>query len=510
MDIIILKTFIPEIFLSASILIQLVFNSTLINTTYYNFPLLNREIFTQVFFILICVLLLLLNSSYFGFLSNNLFFNDLSGKYIKVFFIFCCLLVISSIVRSFILQKLNFFEYFTIFLLSILSLMLLISAGDMISAYLVIEMQALSFYVLAGFKRNSAFSSEAGLKYFVMGSFISGIFLFGCSIIYGALGTLNFNSLTLLLSISLTESSIYLHNFVLVGVLFVTITLLFKIAAVPFHFWAPDVYEGSPLSSTIIFSVIPKVAIITFFIRWISVLSNNFLEINNLLFFFGILTVLVGSLFAIRQKRLKRLFIYSSIAQVGFLVAALSVNSLNSIASIYFFLIIYLLTSILLWIFFSFFHAFQTKLTSFYKSSNKVLFLVNLSNMFKINNLWSLSFVIIFFSVAGIPPFCGFLSKILVLFSLLENNNLVVSLLLILISAISVFYYLRVLKVIFFESKTIDKKKDLSFLMIFPDDLFKLDCLVVSFCLFLLIFLFFYPSFLILFCHYITLGSTYF
>jgi len=510
MDLIILKTFIPEIFLSISILIQLVFNSTLVNTASYNFPLLNREIFSQIFFILFCVLLLLSNSSIYGFLPNYLFFNDAGNKYIKIFFILSCLLILSPIIRSFILQKLNFFEYFIIFLLSILSLMLLISSGDLISAYLVIEMQALSFYILASFKRNSAFSSEAGLKYFVMGSFISGIFLFGSSLIYGALGTLNFNSLSLLLFFPLKEDSIFLYNFILVGVLFVTITLLFKLATVPFHFWAPDVYEGSPLSSTIIFSVIPKVVILTFFIRWLSILSNNFIEINNLLLFSGILTVAVGALFAIRQKRLKRLLIYSSIAQVGFLIAALSVNNLSSTVSIFFFLIIYIITSILLWSYFSFFHLSQNRINSFFNNSNKVFFLVNLANLFKVNKLWSLSFVIIFFSVAGIPPLSGFLSKIFVLFSLLENNNVLVSLLLILVSAISVFYYLRVLKVIFFEAKNFDKKKDLSFQMIFSDNFFSFDCLIISFCLFLLIFFFFYPSFLLLFCHYITLGSTFF
>jgi len=509
MDLIILKSFIPEIFLSFCILSQLVFNAYLINNLRYNFPIIDKEIFWQTTFILFCLLFLLINSKIEGFFSNFIFLNDSGSRYIKILFVFSCLSVLLILIRSFKLQKLNFFEYFTIFLLSILSLLLLISASDMLSAYLVIEMQALSFYILASFRRNSAFSTEAGLKYFISGSFISGIFLFGCSLIYGTLGTLNFNHLNLLLAFPIESNFGYLSTFLLIGILMVTITFLFKVSAVPFHFWSPDVYEGAPLASTVVFSIIPKLALFHFFIKWLTLVSESFLELKSLLLISGLLSVFIGAFFAIRQKRLKRLVIYSSIAQVGFLIAALSGNTVNSLVGIYFFLIIYIITSVLVWSHFSNFYGFQEKSLIFFNRSQTPLFLSSLSNFFKINKLWALSFVIIFFSIAGIPPLSGFLSKILILFGLIESNQLLGSLILILISAVSVFYYLRVIKIIFFESKNSNSKNE-SVQIIFNSQYFNLDCLLIAIFLFLLIFLFFYPSYLLLICHYIVLGSFYF
>ena len=223
MDSILLKSFIPEIFLSLSILFQLVFNARLVNSLKFNYPLIDKEVFWQTFFILACVLLLLFNLKINSYFSTFIFLNAESGRLLKMMFIFSCLSSSFVILRSFVLQNLNFFEYFSVFLLAILSLLLLVSSCDLISTYLVIEMQALCFYILASFRRNSAFSTEAGLKYFVSGSFISGLFLFGASLIYGCLGTLNFNHLSLLLSFSFNEELSYIKYFILIGILLVTI-----------------------------------------------------------------------------------------------------------------------------------------------------------------------------------------------------------------------------------------------------------------------------------------------
>ena len=329
MDAIILKSFIPEIFFSICILIQLVFNARLINNLKYNFPIIDKEVFNQTFFILLCLFLIFSNLKIEGFFSNLLFLNDNGAVLIKSIVILSSLFVLTIASRGIIFQNLNFFEFFTMFSLSIFALLLLVSSYDFISAYLVIEMQALCFYVLASFRRNSAFSTEAGLKYFISGSFISCIFLFGCSLIYGALGTLNFNSLNLLLSFPLSDDLIYIKYMVMVGSLFIFITLLFKIAAAPFHFWSPDVYEGAPLSSTVIFSIIPKLVIFNFFIKCIGAFSQIFYEFQTFFLVIGLLSIFVGTFFALSQKRIKRLVIYSSIAQVGFLVAALATNTME-------------------------------------------------------------------------------------------------------------------------------------------------------------------------------------
>ena len=509
MDLIILKSFLPEIFLSLSILLQLIFNARLINDLNFNFPIIDKEVFSQTSFILFCLLLLLLNFKIEGSFSSFIFLNDGSARFVKTLLVFSCLFSLPTILRSFTLQNLNFFEFFTIFLLSLLSLLLLISSSDLISAYLVIEMQALCFYILASFRRDSAFSTEAGLKYFISGSFISGIFLFGGSLIYGGLGTLNFNNLTLLLSFSLTEEFLYIKYFVLVGVLLVTVTLFFKVAAAPFHFWSPDVYEGSPLSSTVVFSILPKLAIFSFFIKWISTISNLFYDIKSVFIIVGICSVFVGTFFALKQKRIKRLVIYSSIAQVGFLVAALSTNSIDGFSAIYFFLVIYLFTTILVWNHITLFYDFQKKSNLFNNKTATPLFLSSLSNLFKVNPLWAFSFILIFFSVAGIPPLSGFLSKIFILFGLINSHELLGSIFLILISAVSVFYYIRVVKVIFFESKDL-KVNNESFQTIFNSYFFDIDCIIISLFLFLLLLFFFYPTFLLLICQEVVLSSYWF
>lgn len=509
MDSFVLKSFIPEIFLSLFILAQLLYNSYLSRNPFYNLPTIDREIGIQIALALIIIILLFLNLKIEAFLHTFLFLNSFGIYLIKIFFILINLFVLFTIINCFKIQQLNFFEYFTIYLLSILSLLLLISSFDLLTAYLVIEMQAISFYILACFNRNSAYSSEAGLKYFISGSFISGIFLLGCSLIYGTVGTLNFNTLNTILFLPLDSNFQELNLILLIGCLLVTVTFLFKISAVPFHSWSPDVYEGAPLSSTIIFSIIPKIALFTFFIRWLSIFLENYSLIEGYLFFSGLLSIIIGSFFALNQKRLKRLIIYSSIAQGGFLVAALAVNSLESISSIYFFLIIYLITSVLIWMQFSNLYVSQKRLNYFFETTQTPLYLSTLSNFFKSNTLWAFSFLLIFFSLAGIPPLGGFLSKIFILFSIIKAQTLTNTFLIILASIFSIFYYLRVIKIVFFEFKNISGKNE-SFHITIKTLFFDIDSLILAFLLFLLLFLFFNPTLLILCNNCIVLESNFF
>ena len=490
MDSLILKSFIPEIFFSLFILAQLLYNTHLSRSITYNFPTIERELGIQIALALIIILCLFINLKIEAFLHTFLFLNSFGIYLIKIFFILTNLFVLFIIVNCFKIQQLNFFEYFTIYLLSILSLLLLISSFDLLTAYLVIEMQAISFYILACFNRNSAYSSEAGLKYFISGSFISGVFLLGCSLIYGSVGTLNFNTLNTILAYPLDSNFQELNLILLIGCFLITVTFLFKVSSVPFHSWSPDVYEGAPLSSTIIFSIIPKFSLFTFLIRWLSIFSANYSLIEALLFFSGLLSIVIGSFFALNQKRLKRLIIYSSIAQGGFLVSALSVNSLESISSIYFFLVIYIITSVLIWMQFSTLYVSQKKLTLFFETTQAPIYLSTLSNFFKSNTLWAFSFLLIFFSVAGIPPLSGFLSKVFILFSIIKVQTLTNTFLIILASIFSIFYYLRVIKIVFFEFKNSTCKNE-NFHTIIKTLFFDIDSLIIAFLLFLLIFFFF-------------------
>jgi NADH-quinone oxidoreductase subunit N len=512
MDVVVLKSFIPEFFLILFILLFLVLNLIIIifvNKTYIcNHPIIVCEIHFQCVFILCCMFFLCYNNKIEGFLTNFVLLNDSGSNLIKLFLIGFSIFILFPISKSFKVQTLSFFEYYILFLFSVLSSLLLLNVSNFISVYLVIELQSLCFYVLSCFRRKSCFSTESGLKYFILGCFISGIFIFGCSILFGLLGTLNFYDLNLLLSISFSENNNNIVVYLLFAFFLIISVLLFKVSAVPFHFWSPDVYEGSPISSTIIFSIVPKFSLFYLFFKWLLIIPN-FFQIILFLQVCGILSILVGSFFALRQKGVKRLLIYSSIAQVGFLISALSTYTFNGFVGIFFFLIIYLLTSILVWINFSLLFDFQSRIKVF-NNVNFItpLYLSSLSSFFFFNRLWPFSNLLIFFSLAGIPPMVGFFSKTLIIFSLVDNGFLFLSFILLLVSSISVFYYLRVLKNFFFE-----KFDFLNFNFshgIFKSYLFNSNCLLISFLLFCLIYFFFCPLFLVMVCCLIFSNSFFF
>ena len=503
MDAIILKSFIPEIFLSLSILLQLVFNVRLINNLRFNFPILDKEIFIQTLFVLTSLFFLLLNLKIEGFFSNFLFFNDYGTKTIKIIFILISFFALIFVFKAFYIQTLNFFEFFIILLFSILSSFLLISSYDLLSSYLAIEMQALCFYILAGFKRNSAFSTEAGLKYFISGAFISCIFLLGASIIYGSLGTLNLNYINLLLSFPFENDFEKLKYFIVLGSVLIIITLFFKVSAAPFHFWSPDVYEGSPLSSTILFSILPKLVIFSFLIRWIFAISNIFFLIKELFLVIGLLSAIIGTFFSLKQKKIKKLIIYSSIAQIGFPIAALGSGSYSSYVFIFFFLITYMITSILIWGNFTIMHHAQKDLNTFFNTNSISLFISSFSNLFVANKVWAFSFLFIFFSIAGIPPLLGFLSKAFIILCLIGGEQLFTAIFLVIISSISVFYYIRIIKIIFFEISSL-KKNNNKFIQLISRNI-GVETFIFSSFLFLLLFLFIHPSPLLLLSECITI-----
>lgn len=201
---------------------------------------------------------------------------------------------------------------------------------------------------------------------------------------------------------------------------------------------------------------------------------------------------------------MKKLIIYSSISQIGFLVAGLSTNSLGGYTAVIFFLITYIVTSILIWSHFSLFYFFQQNINSFYKKPSTSLFLSSLTNFFNFNKLWAFSFIIIFFSIGGIPPLTGFLSKIFILFEIINSNNIIASVILIIISSISVFYYIRVVKIMFFEPKDLERYYE-KFQVVFYNSFLDSIYVCMSTLLFSLITLFFFPTFLMLFCQYLVL-----
>lgn len=504
MNLLIVKAFIPEIFLSSCIIVQLVYNITLIKNLDYNFPIVDKECFGQCLLILTAVLLLFFNSKIEGSFSNYLLISNLSLNLIKETIAVFSILCLGLIIKSMRIQHLNLFEFLTLFLLSTVSIFLLISSNDFVTCYLCIEFQVLCYYILSTFKKTSSFSTEAGLKYFIFGSFFSCVFLFGCFTIYACLGTLKFNDIKLLLAFGFANQFLYLNYIIIFGNLLIFFTLLFKVASVPFHFWSPDVYEGSPLAAAVIFAVVSKIAIFHIFVKIVIHLGQVFYNFQYFLLITGVFSVFIGTFFALRQKKLKRLAIFSSITQTGFLVISLSSGTLNSIMSVYFFLCVYTLTSLVMWCYIVNFSEKKFKTDFFYQKTSTPVFLSDLICYLQSNKFLGILFACIFFSLAGIPPFCGFLAELIVFHNLIQSGFIFVTLILLLLSSFSAYYYIRATKIILFDKRR--SSINIVFCQISVIDIFEeFQICIPTIGVSLLIFFFFCPEFLVLNCYYVTL-----
>jgi len=300
------KMFFPEMFLATSILLLTLHGTFIITSRSLGFPLITRS------FLKLCILVLFLtfflienNSITFMLTYQNTFLFDFLTFNVKqilvIFAIFCLAVSEQSIVDN----RLNNFEYLLLILCAILGLFFLASSYDLISLYLALEMQSLCLYVLAASHKNSSFSTEAGLKYFILGSFSSALFLFGVSLLYGCTGTTNFGNFSLLFA-AVNHELLTLNFLIEKSLICIAVAFFFKVAAAPFHMWSPDVYEGSPTSSTIFFAVVPKFALFSVFLRLFQNIFFSFGDVFLLaLLFCSVFSVIVGSFVALRQKKIE-------------------------------------------------------------------------------------------------------------------------------------------------------------------------------------------------------------
>jgi len=362
-------------------------------------------------------------------------------------------------------------------MLSILAALLLVSAADFLTIYLLIEMQSLCFYVLATFRKNNIFSVGAGVKYYIFGSIVSCILLYALSILYGMMGTLNLYSLNILfVSFPFNEAVSDINYFCTFSILLIVLVFLFKLGIFPFHFWVPAVYEGSPISSTIIFSYLPKIVLFDLLLKMTHIFDNfSFLKIMFIIT--GLGTILVGSFLAFYSYRLKQFLICSSISQVGFPLIILGSSDVEIVSSIYFFILFYLISTLLVWVAYVILYQSFGKGGSFKDEElQKPIHISDVSTIFLFDQKFAFILAILFFSVAGIPPFAGFLSKLVVISDLILNKNYYISYFLLFSSLISVSYYIRLIKLIFFEINSsknnrtvyfVDSLNILSFLQMF-------------------------------------------
>ena len=314
----------------------------------------------------------------------------------------------------------------------------MVSANDLILFYLGLELQSLSLYILASIDRDNLRSTESGIKYFVLSALSSGLLLYGCSLLYGFTGSTNFELIASQLNRENT-GAIFAMVFILVG-------LAFKVSAVPFHMWTPDVYEGAPTSITSYFAVVPKVAGLALLIKFMNVpFSNILLEWQTIIIFLSIASMILGAVAAMIQKNFKRLLAYSSIGHIGYALAGVATGAIAGYQSAIVYISIYVIMNIG-----AFSCLYLLKKDGQYKEN-----INDLSGISKKHPLLAISLLIILFSLAGVPPLGGFFAKFYVFVAVLEKEMYALAIIGLLTTVMSAFYYLKIIKTIYFDDSLV-------------------------------------------------------
>jgi NADH-quinone oxidoreductase subunit N len=426
-----LNVLLPEIFLTLSIF-SILMIGVFVKKSF-------NLIFNLTSLIIILTIAIILNNSSVQekiFLES--FTRDAFSNFFKILILISSLFVINASKNFIIDNGLAKFEYPIIVLLSILGMFFMVSSNDIILFYLGLELQSLSLYILASIDRDNLRSSESGIKYFVLSALSSGLLLYGCSLLYGFTGSTNFD----LIATQLTKDNtgaIFAMVFILVG-------LAFKVSAVPFHMWTPDVYEGAPTSITSYFAVVPKVAGLAVLIKFMYIPFSNILaEWQMIIIFISIASMILGAVAAIGQKNIKRLLAYSSIGHVGYALAGVATGVVSGYESAIIYIAIYVIMNIGV-----FSCLYLLKKDGDYKEN-----ISDLSGISKKHPILAISFLVILFSLAGIPPLGGFFAKFYVFSAVLEQKMYALAIIGLLTTVISAFYYLRIIKIIYFEDSAI-------------------------------------------------------
>lgn len=341
-------------------------------------------------------------------------------------------------------EKINSFEYWIFILLAILAILYIFQVNDLLTFYITVELQSLVFYILASFKRSSEFSTEAGLKYFVLGAFSSAFLIFGMSLLYGFTGLTNFEDLNLFFAGIMLEDSFFFAG-IFISLLFIIVALFFKLSVAPFHMWSPDVYEGSPTSVTSFFAIFPKLALLSLFFKiFLFIFYDFFLLWKNFVLICSFLSLIIGSLGALLQKKWKRFIAYSSINHVGFILIGFLLGENFGIISILLYIFIYMITSLAIFAFLIGFRLFV------YPQHYQVRYLKDVISLSKVNPILAVSITLILFSMAGIPPLPGFFAKIFILTSGIQSSLYGLAIFIVLVSSISCFYYIRLIQFTYF------------------------------------------------------------
>ena len=418
----------PEIFLSLALMLLLILGVFKKNSSNLIFNL------TILSLIIVAALILNISSEDETSIFNASYKIDNLSSFMKILTILSAIFVMLTSSKYLKLLKIFQIEYPILILSSILGMMVMISSNDLIVFYMGLELQSLALYVLASFNRDNLLSSESGVKYFVLSALSSGLLLYGCSLIYGFSGSTNFNEISFNIA-----ANPYGITF---GIVFILVGLAFKISAVPFHMWAPDVYQGSPTTVTLFFAIVPKIAALCVFIRFLYV---PFLEIIDqwqmIIIFLSIASMILGAVAAIGQRNIKRLIAYSSISHIGYALAGVSTGTNEGIQSSITYITIYVIMNL----------AFFSCILMMKKNDKYYETIDDLSGLSKNHPILSLSMLIILFSLAGIPPLAGFFAKFYIFTAVIERAMYFLAIIGLLSTVVAAFYYLRIIKIIYFD-----------------------------------------------------------
>ena len=368
-----------------------------------------------------------------------------NGQFIvDAFAVFTKILLIAGAALALILaqpynmrEDIRQFEYPILIVFAVLGMMMMVSANDLLSLYVGLELQSLSLYVVAAIRRDNLRSSEAGLKYFVLGALSSGILLYGMSLIYGFAGTTGFDGLA---AIFAADSDAPVG--VIVGLVFIAAGLAFKVSAVPFHMWTPDVYEGAPTPVTAFFAVAPKIAAMALFVRvMLEPFGDLVAEWQQVIWFISLASMILGSFAAIVQTNIKRLMAYSSIGHMGFVLVGLAAGNETGVQGILLYLTIYVFMNI----------GTFACILAMRRQGRMVEEIDQLAGLSKTNPYLAAALAVFMFSMAGIPPLAGFFAKFYVFLAAIEAGLYVLTVIGLLTSVVGAYYYLRIVKLMYFD-----------------------------------------------------------
>jgi NADH-quinone oxidoreductase subunit N len=366
-----------------------------------------------------------------------------SFTFMKIIVLLISICIIITSLNYLKLEFFNNFEYIIIKGFAIYSLILILNTHDFMPFYILIEIQSICMYILCGINKRSSYSIEAAIKYFLLGGLASSLLVFGLSLLYSFTGTLNFNNLHLFF---INNPSCGISNTInsgLFGLVFITSGLFFKLSSAPFHSWAPDIYEGTPISLTAFLAILPKFVIVMFSLK---VYFYSFMFLSDfwqtILLISGILSLCIGTYGALMQRKFKRFLAYSSIVQIGTMLLGLSTYSTVGLQGTLLYLFIYITISL---------GIFSILLIS--KEFRN--FIINIVFLKETNVLLSYYFIILLFSLAGIPPLAGFWSKIFIYYSLISNHYFFTAIIASFLGVIGAFYYVRIIKILLIENNKI-------------------------------------------------------